>query len=88
MKNSQNRSLAGLIFILLFIFNISLVVTAVLKNDDLYIAYAILISCVQFYLYHKFKISGFFFECDLNGSAQTIKHDDEKGGRYYDVNPN
>nr|WP_294790276.1 hypothetical protein [uncultured Mucilaginibacter sp.] len=88
MKNSQNRSLAGLIFILLFIFNVSLVVIAVLKNDDLYIAYAILMSYVQFYLYHKFKISRFFFECDVDGSSQTIKHPDEKGGRYYDVNPN
>lgn len=90
MKNFQNRSLTGLIFTLLFIFNLSLVVIAVVKNDDLYVGYAILLSCVQFYLYERFKISRIFFEGDMHDLAQTVKHEhvDKKALNYYDINPN
>jgi hypothetical protein len=90
MKNFQIRSLAGPCFALLFVFNISLVTIAVIKNDDLYVAYAIVLSCVQFYLYERFKVSRIFFEGDMHDTAQTEKHGhaDKKAINYYDINPN
>ena len=90
MKNLQIRSLTGLIFTLLFILNVSLVVIAVVKNNDLYVAYAILLSCAQFYLYDRFKISRIFFESDVHESAQTVKYDREgkKNIKYHEINLN
>lgn len=90
MKNFQIRSLIGLIFTLLLMFNIGLIVIAVIKNDDLYVAYAILLSCVQFYFYERFKISRIFFESDVRESVQTIKYcdADKKDIRYHEINLN
>jgi len=90
MKNFQIRSLKGLFFSLVFIFNISLVVIAVIKNNDLYLAYAILLSCAQFYIYERFKISRIFFESDMHGNAQTVKYRDteKRDLKYYDINAN
>jgi hypothetical protein len=87
MKNFQIKSLAGL---LLFIFTITLVIIAVIKNDDLYVAYAILLSCVQFYLYKRFNISRIFFEGNVHEPVQPIKcrHIDKKGIRYHEINLN
>jgi 4-amino-4-deoxy-L-arabinose transferase-like glycosyltransferase len=90
MKNFQIRSLTGLIFALLFIFNISLVLIAVIKNDDLYIAYAILLSCGQFYLYEKFKLYRILFACNSDEFAHTDNHahTDGKRMKHYDINLN
>ena len=90
MKNFQIRSSAGLYFALLFVFNIGLVAIAVIKNDDLYVAYAIVLSCVQFYLYERFRISRIFFEGDVHDTAQTVKYgrQEKKAASYYDINPN
>ncbi len=88
MKNLSIRSLKDLIFTLLFIFNVCLVVIAVIKNDDLYIAYAILLSCAQFYLYEKFKSSRIFFTCDTHEFAHTDEYAHGKRMKYYDINLN
>ena len=90
MKNLPIRPLVGLSFALLFVFNICLVITAIIKSDDLYVAYAILLSCAQFYFYEKFKVSRIFFECDTHEPAHTENHAhvDKKGIKYYEVNLN
>ena len=90
MKNLQIRPLIGLSFVLLFIFNISLVITAVVTSNDLYVAYAILLSCSQFYLYEKLKISRVFFESDVSDLAHTEGYSrvDERHIRHYDINLN
>ncbi|MGY3212629.1 hypothetical protein [Mucilaginibacter sp. HD30] len=90
MKNIPIRSLTGLIFSLLFMFNVSLVVLAVIKNDDLNMAYAILLSCAQFYLYERFNISRIFFESDIVEHPKTVKNrrGQKTNLKYYDINPN
>jgi hypothetical protein len=90
MKNLQIRPLVGLSFAILFVFNICLVITAVIKSDDLYVAYAILVSCAQFYLYEKLKISRIFFESDVSDLAHTEGYSrvDERHMRHYDINLN
>lgn len=90
MKNFQFRSLTGLIFALLFISNISLVVIAVINSNDLYAAYAILLSCAQFYLYRKFKILRIFFECDVHQPVQASNYGraDKKSIKRYEINLN
>lgn len=90
MKNFQIRSLVGLCFALLFVFNIALVIIAVIKNDDLYVAYAIFLSSAQFYLYEKFKISRIFFESEVNDLSHTEGYSrvDERHMRHYDINLN
>jgi hypothetical protein len=90
MKNFQIRCLAGLSFVLLFIFNISLVVIGVIKGDDLYVAYAILLSCAQFYLYEKLKISRMFFESHVSDLVNTERYSrvDERHMRQYDIHLN
>jgi hypothetical protein len=90
MKNFQIRSLTGLSFALLFIFNICLIITAVIKSDDLYVAYAILLSCAQFYLYEKFKMYRILFECDTHEYARSVKYRnaDETAIKHYEINPN
>lgn len=90
MKNFQISPLTGFFLTSIFVFNITLLVIAVIKNDDLYVAYAIVLSCLQFYIYKKFKIPGIFFESDVHDTAQTVKygHQDKKTINYYDINPN
>lgn len=91
MKNLKIRPLGGLYFALLFILNVTLVTIAVIKSDDLYVAYAILLSSAQFYIYEKFKISRIFFECDTHhdyGETQEYTQVDETGIRHYDIHLN
>lgn len=57
MKNFRFRSGIGLVFILLFIFNIGLVVIAVITTNHLLIGLGIVISCVQYYLHDLFRRS-------------------------------
>jgi hypothetical protein len=54
MKNFRFRSGIGLVFSLLFIFNIRLVVIAVITTDHLLVALGIVTTCVQYYLYERF----------------------------------
>lgn len=90
MKNFQIRSLTGLIFTLFFVLNISLVIIAVLKNDDLYIAYAILLSCAQFYLYEKFKSTRILNGSDTDESNCNTPYNnvDATGIQRYNINLN
>ncbi len=82
----------GLFFALIFLVDIGLVVIAVIKDNDLYVAYAILISCLQFYLYEKLKMSRLFF----NMRVDTTRDDEvipEKVSthsqvKYYNINLN
>ena len=90
MKNLQIRSLSGLCFALFAILNISLVIIAVIKNDDLYVAYAILLSCAQFYLYEKLKLGRIFFESDVQDAPRIsdCNKAEKKGTEYYRINSN
>ncbi len=90
MKNLKIRPLGGLYFALLFIFNITLVTIAVVKNDDLYVAYAILLSCSQFYIYQKCRMWRIFFAYDCHDDTPEYHCGDEKEkfDRYYQINPN
>ncbi len=79
MKNLKIWSLAGLFLVIIFLFDIGLVVVAIIKNNDLYVAYAILVSCLQLYVYEKLKLSRFVFDrklveiCDIK-SAEPPGH--------------
>ena len=90
MKNYQIRPLGGLYFALLFVFNIALVTIAVFENNDIYVAYAILISSLQFYVYEKWKLSRFLFAAEVQTVEHTevFTHTDEGGIKQYDSNLN
>jgi|GEM_PF-2741028 len=90
MKKNQIRLIGGLFFALLFIFNVSLVIIAVIKNDDIYVAYAILLSCFQFYIYHKSSLSKTFFKADKTEPMQTIQYQraDKPQPKYHEIYPN
>lgn len=57
MKIFRLRSGIGLVFILFFIFNIGLIVIAVITTNHLLIGLGIVISCIQYYLHDLFRRS-------------------------------
>ncbi|MFD0750269.1 hypothetical protein ACFQZS_08965 [Mucilaginibacter calamicampi] len=90
MKKNQIRPLGGLYLALLFIFNISLVAIAVIKNDDIYVAYAILISCFQFYICHKSRVFRILFSVDTPESQRPMQPRDahKKEPKYHEIHLN
>lgn len=57
MKNFRFRSGIGLVFILLFIFNMGLVIVAAITTNYLLIGLGIVLSCIQYYLHDLFRRS-------------------------------
>ena len=57
MKNFRFRSGIGLVFILLFIFNMGLVIVAAITTNYLLIGLGIVLSCFQYYLHDLFRRS-------------------------------